>query len=146
MKKVFSVTAAFVLLLSLGGPLFAKKVCLQDNFTGYWELTGGKPDKKTYTARLVVPGFCEVGGYADATIMNSDTLLVSLFNSHDTDGQCVPVLFSATTNKNFVGSGKYDTLADGSIEGTFTLTKINCSSIPGPASIQTSNHPAIRKE
>lgn len=145
MKKAFSATVVIFLMLFMEQLSFAKKVCLQDNFTGYWELSGGKPDKKTYTAKLIVPGFCEVGGYADATKMNSETLRVSLFNSHDTSGVCVPVLFSATTNENFTGSGTYDSLADGSIGGSFSLTRIDCSSIPDAASIQTFNHPALKE-
>jgi hypothetical protein len=151
MTKAFSVAAAFFLLLSAAELSFAKKACFQDNFTGYWEVTGGRPGKRIYTAKLTVPGFCVIGGYADTAKINSNTLLVTLFNSHDLDGHCSPVLWSATTNLNFEGTGQYDTLADGSTEGTFTLTKINCSSIPDPAQLktnfnQTSNHPVLRKE
>jgi hypothetical protein len=148
MKKVFSPAAILFLLLFMEQLSFAKKVCLQDNFFGYWELSGGRVGKKTFTARLILPGFCQTGGYADITRVNSNTLLISLFNSHDINGTCVPVLWSATTNADFEGSGSYDTLADGSTEGTFTLTKVNCSSIPSAAQIDFSktSNPVVRKE
>jgi hypothetical protein len=150
MGKLFSVTASIFLLLLLTTPSFAAKVCLQDNFGGYWELKGGRVDKKTYTVKIIVPNFCIVGGYADVSKENSNLLFVSLFNSHDTAGICNPVFFSAATNLQFAGSGKYDTLADGSIEGTFSITPIQCSALPSnltePTSKKISTHPILKKQ
>jgi hypothetical protein len=143
---MFSVAALIFLIAESS---FAGKICLRDNFGGFWELKGGRIDKKTYTVKMIIPGVCVVGGYADAVRETSNILFVSLFNSHDTAGQCVPVLFSATTNLLFEGNGKFDTFANGTINGTFSLENIKCSDLPEEAPVnlpKTSTHPVVRKQ
>lgn len=148
MRKVFLFSAVVFAFCLLTKTSFAAKVCLQDNVGGFWELKGGKVDKKTFTAKYIVPGACVLGGYADVTLTNSGTLVVSLYNSHSASANCNVVFWSASTNIFFGGSGEYDIVGDGSIDGTFSLTPVNCSTLPpsGPQRTVNPNNPAIRKQ
>lgn len=148
MRKVFLIFAVVFALCLFAKTSFAAKVCLQDNFGGFWELKGGKIDKKTFTAKYIVPGTCVLGGYADASLTNSGTLVVSLYNSHSASANCNVVFWSASTNIFFAGSGEFDIVGDGSVEGNFNLTPVNCSSLPPTGAKKTvnPNNPAIRKQ
>ncbi|MCI0613835.1 hypothetical protein L0244_12695 [bacterium] len=153
MRKVFFLSAMILALTFIAGPSYAAKVCLIDNFGSYWELKGGKIDKKTYTAKLINPtNFCT--GYADATLTNSGNLVVSFYNAHNTTATCQTVFWSATTNLLFAGSGEYDIWGDGSIEGNFTVAPVSCTILPPTLSEDmdakqetvTSTHPSIPKQ
>ncbi len=131
MRKVFFLSAMILALTFIAGPSYAAKVCLIDNFGFYWELKGGRIDKKTYTAKYVNPaGTVVCTGYADATLTNSGTLRVSFLNGHDTFGTCQTVFWSASTNILFTGSGEYDIFGDGSVEGPFSVSLVSCTSVP----------------
>jgi hypothetical protein len=125
-KLIISIFVVSALVFS-AEPSFAKKICLQDNFGGFWELKGGKIDKKPYTAKYIVGGNCEIPGYVTA-VTDSTGVQVAFVHTH-TD-ICQTVMYQIFGDKKFNGSGSYDMLADGSIEGNITMTKISCSSLP----------------
>ena len=130
MRKIF-VFFAMVLAFSLSAELsFAGKVCLQDGFGEFWELKGGSVDKKSYTLKIIGTSGCVVSGIADVTKTNSGSMVLSATNGHDTGGFCQPVIWSASIDSTFTGTGNYDQLGDGTISGTFSLAPVSCSSLP----------------
>lgn len=142
MKTAIFITAIALALCLFAGNTFAATICLQDNFGGFWQLKGGKVDKKSYTLlRISGDLSCAEPGSADITMKNSTTLVLGAFTTHDSTGSgaCFPILWSADLNLSFAGSGTYDGLGDGTIQGPFTLTPINCSSFP-TAKKQEINH------
>lgn len=131
MKKTFLFSAVVFALIFLSQTCFAAKVCLQDQFGDFFELKGGKIDKKTFTVKVINPAVnCVIAGYADVTATNGGALILGMFTNNNTAGNCNAVLWSATLNIFFSGSGTFDRLGDGSVEGNFTLTPISCTSLP----------------
>jgi hypothetical protein len=149
MRKIF-VLFAMVLALAFSAELsFAGKICLRDNFGEFWELKGGKVDKKSYTLKIIGTSGCVVSGIADVTLTNSGSLVLSANNGHDTGAFCQPVIWSALVDSTFAGSGNYDQLGDGSISGTFSLTPVSCSSLPTTIDARKtmdSNSPLSKKQ
>jgi hypothetical protein len=142
MKTAIFITAIALALGLFAGNTFAATICLQDNFGAFWQLKGGKVDKKSYTLlRISGDLSCAEPGSADITMKTSTTLVLGAFTTHDSTGSgvCFPILWSADLNLSFAGSGTYDGLGDGTIQGPFTLTPINCSSFP-TAKKQEINH------
>lgn len=150
MRTVF-VFSVLVLAVFMAESSFAAKICLQDDFGEFWELKGGKIDKKSYTFKLIVPSVCAVSGTAEATLTNSGFLILSATNGHDIAGSCVPIVWSATVNAvDFSGSGTYDGFGDGTISGPFTLTSVSCTSLlpnlPDQQKVVNPNSPLLKKQ
>jgi hypothetical protein len=148
MRKVFLLSAVLSVLFFMTETSYAAKICLLDNFGSYWELKGGKIDKKSYTTKHILPG-CVVGGYADVTLTNLGQLVVTFYDAHDTTGACQVVYWTAVTNLGFGGSGTYDIWGDGTKEGNFSVTPVSCSTLPPsltnkPAAVNP-NHPSLKK-
>jgi hypothetical protein len=141
MKKLIISTFVVLALVLSAEPSFAKKICLEDNFGGVWELKGGKVDKKPYAARYIVGGVCEIPGYATA-ITDSNGIQVALV--HTQTDVCQVVMYQILADELFNGSGSYDALANGTIDGNVTLTNISCKSITTlPAREGESKPPAL---
>ena len=79
MKQKVIVFSAFVLAFCLAGTSFAEKICLQDNFGVFWELKGGKIDKKSYTFKRIGLGTCS--GHAEVTLLNSGLLILGALSN-----------------------------------------------------------------
>jgi hypothetical protein len=124
-KLIISVFVVLTLVLS-AELSFAKKICLQDGFGGFWELKGGKIDKKPYTAKYIVDS-CEIPGYV--TAITYSTGVQGTF-VHTQTTACNVVMYQIFGDKKFNGSGTYDILANGSVDGNVTMTKVGCSSLP----------------
>jgi hypothetical protein len=127
-RFVFRILIGAFLLMAQSA--FAGKVCLQSNLGGYFELKGGKPDKKTYTVKIIEPGLYIAGGYADVTSNSAGEYKIAIYSGHDLNQIWSPVLYSTTGDENFNSVGTYDLYADGSIDGNVTFTNIPCSSLP----------------
>lgn len=128
------------------GSSFAASVCLQDDLGGIWELNGGKVDKRTYSARYIIPASCEVPGYATAVTYGSGIAL-SLANTQDTTGNCNAVLWFISADTDFNGSGGYDDLGNGSVDGSVTLTRVDCSVLSQPSDKEkVSKNPVLSKK
>jgi len=152
MKKFFvlSMVAAFAFFISQ--QCFAAKICLTDNFGDFYQIKGGKLDKKSYTVKIDVPGAggCVVTGHAETTLNGTGQTVVGMLTSHDIPGNCLAVRWSwiAANPDLLSGTGTFDQNGDGSNDGAVTFTNISCSSIPpfGPSKPVDPNNPFIKKQ
>src|SRR5262245_46727858 len=132
MKKflVFCMVVAFALLISQQS--FAAKICLTDNFGDFYQIKGGRLDKKSYTVKIDVPGVCVVTGHAETSLNGSGQTVVGMRKSKDVTGNCLTVRWSwiAANPDLLSGTGNFDQNGDGSNDGAVTFTNVSCSSIP----------------
>jgi hypothetical protein len=144
MKKfiVLSMVAVFAFFISQ--QCFAGKICLTDNFGNFYQIKGGKVDKKSFTVKIDAPGLCVVTGHAETSLSGSG-VVVGMLTSHDITGNCLTVRWTWTAaNPDLLsGSGNFDQNGDGSNDGAVTFTNLSCSSIPpfGPTQPVNPNNP-----
>lgn len=127
MKTIYILVIAIFLIAQSS---FANKVCLQDSNGVFWELTGGRADKKTHTVKRILPGCCESAGYADVTVDGNGVYKIAIYASHHSSGNWSPVLISLNGDELYNSTGTFDLLADGSVDGTISFTNVPCSMLP----------------
>lgn len=144
MKKffvLFFVVGAFF----ISQQCFAAKICLTDNFGDFYQIKGGKVDKKSFTVKIDSPGLCVVTGHAEVSLNSSGQYVVGMLTSHDITGNCLTVRWTwiAANPDLLSGSGNYDQNGDGTNDGAVTFTNVSCSSIPpfGPTQPVNPNNP-----
>ena len=131
---VFSLAAAIALLMTQ--PIFAAKICLQDNLGDFYVLKGGKPDKKSYTVKANYAASCTTPGHAEVTLLASGQYALGMYTAHDTADVCNTVRFYAVGDVFLNSSGFFDRNSDGNNDGAITFTAISCSSVPPFSSIK----------
>lgn len=119
--------AAFLMMVQSS---FASKVCLKDNLGFWYELTGGRVDKKTYTVKRFRPGCCVISGYADVTLDSFGVYTIAIYSGHSPSVGMSPLMLSANGDELFNSTGNYDVFVDGVIDGTVIFTNLPCSSLP----------------
>jgi hypothetical protein len=145
MKKffVFCMVVAFALLISQQS--FAAKICLTDNFGNFYQIKGGKIDKKSYTVKIDAPGLCVVTGHAETSLNGTGQTVVGMLTSHDVTGNCLTVRWTwiAANPDLLSGTGNFDQNGDGTNDGAVTFTNLSCSSLPpfGPSPQVDPNNP-----
>jgi hypothetical protein len=149
MKRFTVLCAVAFAIVFLAPPTYAAKICFQDQFGELFQLKGGKLDKKSYTVKVDVPGFCVVSGHAEITLNGSGQLVLGMLTSHDLGGACLSVRWVAVGN-GLVYTGSFDQNGDGTIDGSITFTNVSCTSFPpfGPDKPVTPNpnSPLVKKQ
>jgi hypothetical protein len=130
MKRLLVLLAAAALSFVVAQPSFAEKICLKDQFGEYYQLKGGRLDKKSYTVKIDVPGFCVVSGHAEVSLRGDGQYALGILTSHDLAGSCLSVRFTAVGDILLNGTGNFDQNGDGTTDGSVTFTNISCTSMP----------------
>ena len=130
MKSLFVLCMAAAFALLVAQPSFAAKICLQDNFGEFFQLKGGRLDKKSYAVKVDVPGFCVVSGHAEVSLRGDGQFVLGMLTSHDLGGVCLSVRWSAVGDALLNSTGNFDQNGDGVNDGAITFTNISCSSMP----------------
>lgn len=131
MKKI-TILIILGLILCIQPVVFAKTICFAGGggATGiFWYFSGGKVDQKPFSGNLV-SGSRTLPSWASMITDSVGNVFVSLNNSHDPAGGFTSVWLSASGPSTLSLSGQYDNNQDGTFEGPFTLTEVNCLSIP----------------
>jgi hypothetical protein len=144
MKKFFVLLMVVGTAIFISQQCFAAKICLTDNFGNFYQIKGGKVDKKSFTVKIDAPGLCVVTGHAETTA-NGSAVIVGMLTSHDITGNCLTVrwTWNAANPDLLSGSGNFDQNGDGTNDGAVTFTNLSCSSIPpfGPSQPVNPNNP-----
>jgi hypothetical protein len=131
MKKFFVLLMVVGTAIFISQQCFAAKICLTDNFGNFYQIKGGKVDKKSFTVKIDAPGLCVVTGHAETTINGSGQTVVGMLTSHDVTGNCLTVRWSwVSANESLNGTGNFDQNGDGTNDGAVTFTNLSCSSLP----------------
>lgn len=142
MKKLI-VLVILGLILGLQPEVFAKTICFAGGggATGsFFFFSGGKVDQKPFSGNWIIPGFCNVPAWGSIIADSIGNIHISVNTVHDPITACTSVWFSATGPTTASMSGQFDNGQDGTFEGSFTMTEVNCGSIPTakPEAIPTS--------
>lgn len=149
MKKFFVLLVVVGIAFFISQQCFAAKICLTDNFGNFYQIKGGKVDKKSFTVKIDAPGLCVVTGHAETSINGSGQTVVGMLTSHDVTGNCLTVRWTwISANESLNGTGNFDQNGDGSNDGAVTFTNLSCSSLPpfGPTKPVDPNNPLIKKQ
>lgn len=148
MKKFFVLTMVGALAFFISHQCFAEKICLQDNFGEYFILKGGRVDKKSWAVKIDAPGTCVVTGHAETSLNGSGQTVLGMLTSHDVGGACLAVRWILVGDALLNATGNYDQNGDGTIDGSVTLTHVDCSTLPpfGPSKPVDPNSPLIKKQ
>lgn len=151
MKRLwmFCIVAAAIFFTTQSA--FATKICLQDNFGEFFQIKGGRVDKKSWTVMVDVPGFCIVSGHADVSLDSGGNYLIGMFTSHDIGGACLSVRFFSEGDALFNSTGSFDQNGDGTVDGAITFTNVPCSTLPplkpnGSNARPNPNSPFVKKQ
>lgn len=145
MIQKFSMVLCFVFLLLLSQLGFAKSLCYQ-GFTGadvFFVLNGGKPNVKPFAGMVFVPNAgnsaCVLPAWATILTDSAGVDHIALTVNYDPIGGCgnAQATGIGDAKKGFAMS--FDNAEDGAIDGTFTVNKINCSSVPPLVQKQAEN-------
>jgi hypothetical protein len=97
----------------------------------YFYLSGRKIDQKPFSGKymnLNVP--CEIPVWSSIVTDSDGAFFITINLPHDPDNVCSnPVWFHASGQSIESMDGEVDLNQDGTYEGTFELSKINCDSI-----------------
>lgn len=145
MKKFFVLLMVVGIAFFVSQQCFAAKICLTDNFGNFYQIKGGKIDKKSYTVKIDAPGLCVVTGHAETSLNGTGQTVVGMLTSHDVTGNCLTVRWTwiAANPDLLSGSGNFDQNGDGTNDGAVTFTNLSCSSLPpfGPSQPVNPNNP-----
>jgi hypothetical protein len=137
MKKCSLLILFGCALLMMPQSGFAKTFCFVGVSGGnvYFELSSGKADVKPFGGQIVIEGQgCRAGLWAAVTTDNLGIQWVTTNNSHDPTAGCGNVQTYGFGN---IANGfeiSYDNEQDGTIEGSFIISPINCNQVPSPVS------------
>ena len=149
MKRFALLCAVAVAVLFSAQSSFAAKKCLLDNFGDYYVIKGGKPDKKSYSVKVIVPGSCIVSGHAEISKLPTGQVTMGMLTSHDLTGAgCLTLLWYVVADPTLINaSGSYDQGGNGSVDGAISFSKISCGTVPPgfTGSLKAENSPFIKK-
>ncbi|MCI0444554.1 hypothetical protein L0152_15270 [bacterium] len=134
MKK-FIILAILGLVICLQpSNLLAKTFCFAGGggaAGSYFYLSGGKVELKPFSGNWVIPGgTCNVPAWGSIVLDSVGNVFISVNTVHDPTTPCTSVWFTASGTSTSSLSGQYDNNQDGSFEGAFTMTEVNCGTIP----------------
>ena len=112
--------------------LFAKTVCFAGGGGAagvFWLFSGGKFDLKPFSGNLVSGGVT-VPAWASIIVDGSGNLQMSIYNAHNPSFSFLNVWGSLSGPSTFSLSGNFDNGQDGTLDNAFTMTEVNCSTIP----------------
>jgi hypothetical protein len=120
----------FLVLPKIG---FTKTYCFtgEAGATVYFELKSGKVDKKPFAGHVAIPGSgCIAGLWAAIITDNAGIQWITTNNSHDPVSGCSSVQTYGSGNAEFGFNINYDNGQDGTIDGSFFISPINCNAVP----------------
>jgi hypothetical protein len=133
MKKFIILSILGLVVCLQPSILLAKTICFAGGggaAGSYFYLSGGKFEQKPFSGNWVIPGFCNVPAWGSIVLDSIGNTYISVNTVHDPVSTCTSVWFTASGATTASLSGQYDNSQDGTFEGAFTLTEVNCDTIP----------------
>lgn len=134
-RRIVIATVSVFLSCLLSGSVFAKEVCVKDNFGLFWRLNRGKALDSPGKA-LPLAGIYDVGGLnapvsGSVIILSKTVLRIGVF-VHGAQAAQFSSNLTATVqgDQQFNASGVFDNNGDFFTDGVMTWTPVDCQTLP----------------